>query len=137
MKDEEIEKLLRAMPLKKPRHLPEDLNLRQSAGGRSRRAWRAVASLRIPVWQAAAAVLLAVLLTAGLARPRPEEPRQVTREGQAEEVEPIVPRREAEEPERMTASGAPFWRLPDRYQRMIAVAKKHPFGKDELDRRTQ
>jgi hypothetical protein len=64
MKDEEVEKLLRVMPLKKPVRMPETLSERPGAGRRGWAALGRVVRCRVPAWQAAAAAMLAVALYA-------------------------------------------------------------------------
>lgn len=123
MKDEDVEKLLRAMPLRSAPAIPETMPGREKAGGRLARAIRTLISIKIPVWQAAAAVLIAWGIWRGLAHdamPAPT-PAPVEREEPAAELE-------ASEMPRTLAAREGFWTLPERYRRMIEAATKNQPG---------
>ena len=124
MKDEDVERLLRAMPLRKPARMPGTLSARPGAG---RRAWTAlggVARGRIPAWQAAAAALLAVALYAGASALFSRGGNEAAPTPRTEHALP----RQTTSPDADTAASASsqagFWRLPPAYTRMAAAAWK-------------
>ena len=123
MKDEELEELLRAMPLKVPRGMPEALPARAPGRPRLTRVLRAIVCFRIPVWQAAAAVLVVWALGKGSSPGGASAPTQTPIQGNAQQARPIA-KAEGANASRTLAEGEGFWTLPERYQRMLEAAKR-------------
>ncbi len=136
MNEKGLEDLLRSMPLKKPTRLP--LTLAAGTGGKRsvlRLLWRIV-SIRVPLWAAAAAVLLAMMLSLGTQeRASEEEPSRIA---------PMPTGRAQGLPKSQQPTPAPFshtrfvgtgrfWTLPDRYQEMLTAARRQ--GLSESQRR--
>ena len=136
MNEKELERLLRAMPLKKPSKMPPTLFTRAKPERRLVGRLGAVISFRIPIWQAALGLIVTVVIYAGvdnLFLKRQEKPTQ---------VEQVQVREVAVQPEPSVTS-APgtirtfedgFWRLPDRYMEMIALARKQIRDNPKLER---
>ncbi len=124
MNEKDIEKLLQAMPLKKPSRMPEMLVARKRRNRRLGLVLRDAISLRVPIWQAAAAVAVALVIYAGVGRLLFVSGEKFPHAGAVVEV--LAPREPGVAPrtEIVTAEGQDFWVLPDRYSRMITAAKK-------------
>jgi hypothetical protein len=123
MKEEEIEKLLRVMPLKAPAKMPKALLAGAKPESRLLGWLQAALSFRIPLWQAALAVALAVVIYAGAAAlishpPEPREPHIQVAEVTPTDKHPSSP---GEAPILSTEG---FWQLPPRYRPMIEAARK-------------
>jgi hypothetical protein len=143
MNEKDLEDLLRAMPLKKPTALPDSLPKHQAKGYSVPGTVLTILRMRIPLWAAAAAVALAIVTSAywqqegktpaggavvsrrrdgatalpagpsGL-EPGPKEGSGVkTAEGRQGRPTPAPAAGVAQEG---------FWKLPERYQRMLLAA---------------
>jgi len=155
MNEKDLEDLLQAMPLKKPTALPDSLPKHGTRGYSVPATVLTIVRMRIPLWAAAAAVALAIVTSAYwhqegktpaggavVSRPRdgasslsagPSGPEPGPKEGSGVKT--------AEEqqgrPTRAPAAGVAqegFWRLPERYQRMVLAAVDSQ-RRQALDRR--
>ena len=155
MNEKDFEDLLRAMPLKKPTALPDSLPKHQAKGYSVPGTVLTIVRMRVPLWAAAAAVALAIVTSAywhqegktpagGTAASRrrdgaaalpagPFGPEPGPKEGSGVKTaqEP------QDRPTRAPAAGVAqegFWRLPERYQRMVLAAVDSQ-RRQALDRR--
>lgn len=136
MNEEEVERLLRAMPLKKPSKMPATLFARAKPKRRLVRRLRAAISFRIPLWQAVLGLVVAMVIYAGVSNLflGPQEKPTQTEQVQVREVA-VRPEPSATSPPgtiRTFEEG--FWRLPERYMEMIAVAQKQRPDSAKLER---
>ena len=123
MKDEDVEEMLRSMPLRQATNLPKRLPTSASRSRRLGRAALAAVCFRIPLWAAAVAVALAVVCTGArswfpAAEQKPRYVRPARGEAPLEEPRRLSP------PVGRVSAGEDFWTLPERYQRMLAAARK-------------
>ena len=124
MKDEEVEKLLRAMPLKKPVRMPETLSARPGTGRRGWAALGRVVRCQVPAWQAAAAALLAVTLYASASSLLAHASKEFPQTHETEFGLPTKITPSDADATVATASQSGFWRLPPSYVQMAAAAWK-------------
>lgn len=121
MKDEEIEEMLSQMPLKEPKRLPASLSAPSRAGG----MLRAIVGFKVPAWQAAAAVLIALLLYGGIANLSSNAPAEPASSGhRVEETLSPAPPGNASASVNLASSADRFWLLPERYQKELQAARE-------------
>jgi hypothetical protein len=143
MNEKDFEDLLRSMPLKKPTALPDSLPKHQAKGHSVPGTVLTIVRMRIPLWAAGAAVVLAVATSAYWHRERktpaggavvsqhrdgvaalpagPSGPEPGPKEGPGVKTA----EEQQDKPTRASAAGAAqegFWKLPERYQRMVLAA---------------
>jgi hypothetical protein len=132
MKHEDIERMLCAMPLRIPRHMPETMPLRTGLTRRlTRAAWNLV-SFKIPLWQAAAALLVLWTLSQTFLPDETSLPTQVPLEVNLQQIAP-TPTVQDTTPARILTEEPGPWTLPERYRRMVEAARK----KRPWERRTE
>jgi len=123
MNEEEIERLLRQMPLKKPSRMPATLFAREKPKFRWAGTLRSAICFRIPIWQAALGLILVVIAYSFMHNLFIEKPTEV-KPPQVRVVR-MLPEPSVTSPaQTMTFPEEGFWKLPGRYMQMIALARK-------------
>lgn len=136
MNEDEFEKLLRAMPLKEPLKMPPTLFAPREPKRRLVGMLRVAISFRIPVWQAAMGLVVAVVLYAGVSDFFSDRREKFTGAEvvQVREVRPLLEPSVTPPPETITPAEEGFWRLPDRYMQMVAAPQKQIRDNSNLER---
>lgn len=129
MNDKDLEQLLKAMPLKKPLQLPLQLSPKQDSRWNLTAVVRNVICCRIPLWQATAAAMVLIVITASIRGNAPHETvTPVNTKPTTKVLLPLAPKPEpAAEPEIIVeVPEAPpnrFWVLPYEHRKRIAIAR--------------
>lgn len=137
MKDEEVERLLRAMPLKKCSRLPDKMPFTTASRPLNSGPIRRLASIRLPLWQAACAMLLAFFAYPALSTIFRTSAGSKDSRGEIHATEPPRITDYVAEGRPQRSDMDPFWKLPASYERMIADARdtRAPTGPNRNERK--